>query len=289
MPAINSPRDYFLNTQIVVHAGGLSERWFPITQGKFPKPLTEIGKKLRPMIHWTVLPYILAGAKKFYLTLWHQPEAIVDHFKEISKQTGIEFVPLIEPENKRMGRAGVIKHYMDQGVVSSKQPILSINSDDIVKVNPIELAKFQFGGLDKGFFATVMGSSMEVSQYGRIKYNPKTNVVNSFIEKPEFRLTDSELVNTGIFYFDTEVVKHFLDIKESEFPVDIERSKFLQEHAVPVMRALDLVTLGKTWFVLNTPDQFKKLRDLDYEKFFEITNIERYLGPYSSKFNSHYK
>jgi len=289
MPAINSPRDYFLNTQIVVHAGGLSERWFPITQGRFPKPLTEVGRKLRPMIDWTIVPYILAGAKKFYLTLWYQPETIVEHFEEVSKQTGIEFVPLIEPKSRRMGRAGVIKHYMDQGVVSSKQPILSINSDDIVKINPIELAKFQFGGLDKGYFATVVGSSVEISQYGRIRYNPKNNEVSSFVEKPEFRLNSGELVNTGIFYLDTELAKHFLDIKESEMPVDLERSKMMQDHIVKVMRALDLVVLGKNWFVLNTPDQYKKVRDHDFEKFFEVTNVERYLGPYTPKQNINYK
>jgi NDP-sugar pyrophosphorylase family protein len=293
MPAINSsinsPRDYFLNTQIIVHAGGLSERWFPVTQGKVPKPMTEVGKKLRPMIDWTVLPYVMAGAKKIFLTLWYMPESIMNHYKEVSKNTGIEFIPLIEPQNKRMGRAGVIKYYIDQGIVSSNQPIISLNSDDIVKINPIELAKFQFGGLDKRFRATVVGSSTEVSQYGRVKFNPKTNEVMSFIEKPDFRLTAGELVNSGIFYLDTELVKHFLDIKESEMPVDLERSKMMQEHVVRVMRALDLVVLGKTWFVLNTPDQYKKVRDFDFEKFFEITTVERFLGPYEPTGNANYK
>jgi NDP-sugar pyrophosphorylase family protein len=46
----DNPNDYFLNSELIVHAGGLSERWFPVTQGKIPKPITEIGKKRRPMI-----------------------------------------------------------------------------------------------------------------------------------------------------------------------------------------------------------------------------------------------
>jgi len=280
MPFSN-PTEYFLNSELIVHAGGLSERWFPVTQGKFPKPMTEIGKKRRPMIDWTILPYVMTGTKKIYLTLWYQPQSIVEHFKEIGKHTGIEFTPLIEPQDRRLGRAGVIKYYMDKGVISSNRPILSLNSDDILKINPIELAKFQFGGLAKGFHATVVGSSVEVSQYGRIKYNPKTNKVTSFVEKPEFKLSQDELVNTGIFYLDAQLVKHFLEIKESEFPVDLERSRMMQENVVPVMRALDLAVLGKSWFVLNTPDQYKKIKDFDFEKFFEITNVERYLGPYS--------
>ena len=281
MPAITSPRDYFLNTQIVIHAGGLSERWFQITQGKIHKSMTEIGKKKRPMIDWTLVPYVMAGAKRFYVSLWHQPEAIVNHLKEIEKNTGIKFVPLVEPENKRMGRAGVIKYYLEEGSLDKSQPILSINSDDILKINPIELAKFQFGGIEKGFFATDIGSSTELSQFGRIKYDPKSNKVHSFIEKPAFRVEENELVNTGIFYLDSKLVKHFLEIKESEFPVDIERSKMMQEYVVPVMRAFDLVVLGKTWVVLNNPEDFRRVKDFDFEKFFEITNVERYLGEYS--------
>jgi len=282
----DNPNDYFLNSELIVHAGGLSERWFPVTQGKIPKPITEIGKKRRPMIDWTILPYVMAGAKKIYLTLWHQPQVIIEHFKEISKNTGLEFVPLIEPQDKRMGRAGVIKHYIEQGIVSGKRPILSLNSDDILKINPAEFVKFQFGGLAKGFYATVVGSSVEISQYGRIKFDTKTNRVASFVEKPEFKVSQGELVNTGIFYLDAQLVRHYLEIKESEFPVDLERSKMMQENIVPVMRALDLVILGKTWFVLNTPDQYKKIKDMDFEKFFEITNVERYLGPYSPQDNS---
>jgi NDP-sugar pyrophosphorylase family protein len=288
MKNANSPRDYFLNTQIVVHAGGLSERWFPVTQGKVHKALTEIGKKPRPLIEWTILPYVMNGAKKFYITLWHKPESIVEHFKKIQKDTGIEFVFLVEPENKRLGRAGVIKYFMEKGIIADDKPILSLNSDDILKINPIELAKFQFGGIGKGFYATAIGSSTEISQYGRIKFNPKDNKVSNFVEKPAFALTQNELVNTGIFYLDTKLVKHFLEIKDSDLPLDLERSKMMQENVVPVMRALDLVILGKTWHALNTPQDYKKMRDFDFEKFFEITDVERYFGEYKPQQNITY-
>ncbi len=276
-----SPRDYFLNTQIVIHAGGMSERWFQVTQGKIHKAMTEIRKKKRPMIDWTLVPYVMAGAKQFYITLWHQPESIIEHLKEISKNTGIKFIPLIEPQGKRLGRAGVIKYYFEKGDLDKDKPILSVNSDDVLKINPMELAKFQFGGMEKGFLATNIGSSTEISQFGRTKYDPKNNRVISFIEKPAFKVGENELVNTGMFYLDSKLNKHFLDIKENELPVDIERSKLMQEHLVPVMRAFDLVMLGKSWIVLNTPEDYRRAKDFDFEKFFEITSIERYLGDYS--------
>jgi len=278
MPAPISPRDYFLNTQIIIHAGGLAERLSQITEDKIPKAMIEIGKKKRPIIDWTLVPYVMTGVKKFYVTMWHQPEVMLNHLTEIEKNTEIKFVPLIEPENKRMGRAGVIKHFLEEGTLDKTQPILSINADDVLKINPIELAKFQFGGIEKGYLATDIGSSTEISQFGRIKYDPKTNKVHSFVEKPAFRVSENELVNTGIFYLDSKLNKHFSEIKESEIPVDLERSKMMQEHIVPVMRAFDLVILGKSWVVLNTMEDYKRAKDFDFEKFFEITNIERYLG-----------
>lgn len=284
MPA-SSPRDYFLNTQIIIHAGGLAERLNQVTEGKFPKAMVEIGKKKRPIIDWTLVPYVMANVKRFYITMWHQPQALVNHLKEIGKNAGIQFIPLVEPENKRMGRAGVIKHFLEEGTLDKNQPILSINSDDILKIDPIELAKFQLGGIAKGFLATDIGSSTEISQFGRVKYDPKTNKVHSFVEKPAFRVAENELVNTGIFYLDSKLNKYFSEIKESEFPVDLERSKMMQERIVPVMRAFDLVMLGKSWVVLNTMEDYKRTKNFDFEKFFDITDIERYLGEYKEQTN----
>ena len=277
---MNDLRSYLLETEVVIHAGGLSERWFPVTQGKIPKPLTEVGKKKRPMIDWTILPYVIAGVKVFYVTLWHNPQPLIDHFKDIQNNTDLKFVPLIEPIDRRMGRAGVLKFYNQKGQFNFDKPILSLNSDDIIKLDVQELAKFQFTGLKKYFFATVVGSSQEISPYGRIKYNPKSNEVATFVEKPSFKLPEGELANTGIFYIDSSLVSYFKEIKEEEFPVDLERSRMMQDHIVKKMRALDLAILGKTWFVLNNPQEYKTMKDFDFEKFFGITSIERYLGDY---------
>lgn len=285
---MNDPRSYLLETQIVIHAGGLSERWWPVTQGKIPKPMTEVGKKKRPIIDWTILPYVIAGVKTFYVTLWHNPQPMIDHFKDLEKNIGLKFVPLIEPSDKRMGRAGVLKFYNQKGEFSFDKPIISLNSDDILKIDVQEFAKFQFNGLKKDFLATVIGSSQEISPYGRIKYDSKSNKVATFVEKPSFRLPDGELANTGVFFIDTSLVNHFKEIKEEEFPIDLERSRMMQDYIVKKMRALDMVALGKTWFVLNNPQDYKAMKDFDFEKFFDITNVERYLGEYLPTNNASY-
>ena len=278
--AFDNPLEYLLNSELIVHAGGMSERWFPVTQGKIPKPVTGIGKKPRPMLDWVILPYVMAGLKKIFVSLWNAPELIVEHCEEMAKNTGIEFVYLKEPEGKRLGRAGVIKYYLEEGILSKDKSKISANATDILKINMIEFAKFQSLGLKKGFLASVITSPIEFSQFGRIRCDVNTKAVICFEEKPSFQLPKDEYVNTGVFYLDSELNKYFLEIEEKDFPVDLEKSKILPkfcrqmrcfEHAIPL----------KTWIWLKTPQDFKRANEIDFEKFFEVTNVERYLGPYS--------
>lgn len=276
---LEDPNSYFLNSELIVHAGGLSERWWPVTEGKYPKPRTDIGKKPRPMIDWVILPYVVAGVKRIFVTLWHKPDTIVEHCEEIAKNTDIKFTYLIEPENKRLGRAGVIKYFLEKGVLSEDKPKISIYASDIVKINTKEFVKFHLIGLSKRFLATVVGSPSEYSQFGRIRCDPKTKAVKFFEEKPITTLPNGEYVSTGIFYLDQRLNKFFLGISDDELPVDLERSKMILK-ICKVMRCFEHVLPLKSWIWCKTPQDYKRVKDMDLEKFFEVSSIERYLGPY---------
>jgi len=275
-----NPMEYLLNSELIVHAGGLSERWYEVTGGKIPKPVTAVGKKPRPMIDWVILPYVMAGMKKIFISLWHSPEFIIQHCDEIRKHTGIEFVYLKEPEGKRLGRAGVIKYYLEKGVLDKKKPKISINSTDIMKLNLNEFAKFQLFGLGKGFLASVVVSASELSQFGKIKCDINTKAVLRFEEKPMVQLPKDEYVNTGTFYLDSEINKYFLEIEEADLPVDLEKSKMLAKFSRQ-MRCFEHVIPLKTWIWMKNMYDYRRASEIDFERFFEIVNIERYLGPYS--------
>jgi NDP-sugar pyrophosphorylase family protein len=279
---IETPKSYFLNSELIVHAGGLSERWWPVSQGKCPKPLTDIGKKPRPMIDWVILPYVIAGLKHIFVSLWHSPDAIIKHCEEMAKNTDIEFTFLTEPENKRLGRAGVIKYYIERGVLDKNKPKISVNASDICKINIKEFSKFQFIGLKKGFLATVVGSPSEYSQFGRIKCDPNTKILKFFEEKPITILQKGEYVNTGVFFWDSKLNKLFFEIADEEIPVDLERSRIITK-MYDVMRCFEGVLPLKSWLWLKTPQDYKRVKDMDLEKFLEVTSIERYLGPYVSE------
>jgi len=282
----DNPGEYFLNTELIVHAGGMSERWWPVTQGKVPKPITEVGKKPRPILDWIILPYVMAGMKKIYVSLWNKPEAIIEHCKNIEKCCDVKFVFLVEPQEKRLGRAGVIKYYLEEKVLDEKKPKLSINSSDIVKINPIELAKFQTIGLKKDYYGTVVGAATEISQFGRMMCNPDTKTIKSFQEKPTTVLPKGEYVSTGIFYLDGSKTTEYYSILDSELPIDWERANFFMRMCKEgVIRCLEAVQPLKTWLWLKNQQDFKKVNAMDLEKFLEVTSVERYLGEY--KPNNH--
>jgi len=282
----DSPTEYFLNTELIVHAGGLGERWWPVTKGRIPKPITEVGKKPRPILDWIILPYVVAGMRRIYVTLWNNPEAVIEHCKEIEKNSDVKFTFLIEPPDRRLGRAGSIKYYLEERVLDEKKPKLSVNSSDIIKINPIELAKFQAIGVKKGFAGTIVGSPADISQFGRIVCDPNTKVIKNFQEKPTIALPKGEYVNTGMLYLDGSRSCEFYTIKDSELPMDWERSAFIIKMCKEgVIRCLEAAQPFKTWLWLKSQQDFKKVNTIDLEKFLEVTSAERYLGEYEPNNN----
>lgn len=270
-------KSYLNNTEVIIHAGGMSERWYPVTQGKTPKVLTEIGKIPRPMIDWTILPYVMAGVKKFFITLWHNPEKIIEHCNEISSNTGIEFVFLKE-EEKRMGRAGVIKYYLEKGVLDRTKPKIMVGGSDIVKINLEEFTQTHLDNVSKGFPLTLVGSDSGQTQFDRIFFNPATGQVLKMDINRTVTLDENQCANTGTAYFDSSCNQLFLQIPEDRMPIDWEH--LINEFAN--VSCFRYAKIYDSWFPLKTPYDYKKAKDVDFEKWFDIDSIEKYLGEYKS-------
>lgn len=267
---------YLVNTEVIVHAGGLSERWYPVNQGKIPKVLTEIGDNPRPMIDWTILPYAVAGIKKFFITLWHQGDQIIHHCNELGEKSGIEFIFLKE-EERRMGRAGVIKYYLEKGVLDINKHKINVGGSDIVNLNLESFVKFHLESLSQGFLATLIGSSSGQSQFDKIIFDPTTNrVVRMDIER-SINLSEGEHANTGTSYFDAKLNHVFLKISESQLPIDWEN---MGDEIFSVARCFGTARLFDSWLPLKTPYDYKKIKDIDLKKWFGIDSVEDYLGMY---------
>ena len=134
-------KEYIKKCQLVVHAGGMGERWSPVTNGSYVKPRTEIGKNPRPMIDWVILPFVKSGVKDVFPTLWYKAETLKEHLDKIAGQTDIKFTYLVESEDKRLGRAGIIKESIKKGELDPNRPIISTNGSDIISVDIEEIGR----------------------------------------------------------------------------------------------------------------------------------------------------
>lgn len=268
-------KSYLANTDVIVHCGGLSERWYPITKGKIPKPLTEIGKKKRPMLDWILLPYVKMGVRKFFITMWNDPEAVMKRCEEIKEKTGIEFVYLIESD-RRMGKAGVVKHYLQKGVLDKNRHKLNVNAADLVNFDIKVFINFH---ISNGFLATMMGSKTGETQFDKLMLEKKTGRVLRMNDERTVSLPKNELANVGIGYFDAKLNNLFLKIPDNELPADWETSSISKEF-FKVSRGYDGVESDVTWFPLKNPHDYRKVKEMDLEKWFNIKSADEYLGRY---------
>lgn len=269
-------KSYLTDTEIIVHAGGLSERWYPVTQGQIPKPVTTIGSKPRPVIDWVLLPYVKSGVRKFFITLWHNPEAIINHCEKIKENTGIDFVYLLE-EEKRMGKAGVVKHYLQKGILDPSKHKLNLNSSDIVKYNIENFVKFHLEGLSKGSLTTILGSRTGSTQFDKLVYDAATGQVVRLESKPIINLLEGEVANVGTVYFDSKVNELFLRLSDEELPVDWEKCS-ISDEIFKSARCFSGVEIVKSWIALKASHDHSKFKNVDFENWFGVNSVEEYLG-----------
>jgi NDP-sugar pyrophosphorylase family protein len=278
-------KSYIEESQLVVHSGGLGERWRPVTNGEVVKPMTEIGKKPRPMIDWAILPFVKAGVKNIFPTLWYKSESVMKHFDEVTKHTGIKFTYLIEPENRRLGRAGIIKESIKSGILDPNKPIISINGSDIICLNLEDMVKFHLEGVKMGYGTTIIASDKMVTEFGILVVNLHTKNLVKFKEKPILNLPRDQKVHTGMFLFDPISNKEFLKIDENSYPINIEDLKgengniinkarvytgTIPNHILPVTK----------WVFFKSPKHYKEFGSIDFEKFLQVKDSESYLGKY---------
>lgn len=268
-------KEYLLNSQIVVHAGGLGERWRPV-DGERPKPLTPVGKKPRPMIEWVILPWIASGVKKIFITAWHKSKVVEEYSKNFEKRSGVEIEVLAEPEERRLGRAGIIKFGLENGVLDENKPIISMNASDIIRLDTLALMRYHINGIKKGYFLTVVGTKILPTIFGIVTISQEGEV-KKFVEKPLIKLK-SQFVNTGLVVIDSRLNKIFKEIRDEDLPLDLESTdnKIIRKFWKKARAYLKAIP-WKNWIYLKDLKDYKRVEKIDLEKFLGIS-AKKYLS-----------
>lgn len=268
-------KDYLLTSQVIVHAGGLGERWKPV-DGERPKPLTSVGKKPRPMLEWVILPWIAAGVKKIFITTWHKPKAIEAYCKNLKRKIAIDFELLVEPKERRLGRAGIIKFGLENSFLDESKPIVSMNSSDIINLDILKLMRYHIQGLRRNYLLTAVGATFLPSQFGVVSISPAKKV-KKFVEKPAIKLK-GQFIHTGLVVIDSKLNKIFKEIRDEDLPLDLESTfnKTIRKFWARARVYLKAVP-WKSWIYLKDLKDYRKVEKIDIERFLGIS-AKKYLG-----------
>ncbi|MFC1506896.1 sugar phosphate nucleotidyltransferase [Thermoproteota archaeon] len=171
----------------IISAGGEGVRLRPRTL-ELPKPMIEIGSSKQPIMYWSLLPMILGGISHFIIGVRYGASKIIEAFgtgEKLSKEFDREIIIDYIEEPKPLGRAGFIKHGIEQDKIKTNKPAIIFNASDILRLNLRELLS-HYLWLKASYDVDVVQiytSGFRV-QYGMGEIDPSTSRVIDFEEKP---------------------------------------------------------------------------------------------------------
>lgn len=194
-------------------AAGYGTRLEPLTLA-VPKPMVPIVNKPTMLHNIELLKKY--GIKRLVTNIHYHPEQIVNYFSD-GGEFGVNLS--YSYEEKLLGTAGGVKR-MATIVEEVDDTFLVLSSDALTDINLKKIIEFH---KSKKALATIALFPIEdVEHFGVVEID-KYNRILSFQEKPKAHEARSNLVNTGIYVFEPEILDFipsdsFYDFGKELFP-----------------------------------------------------------------------
>lgn len=226
----------------MIMAAGVGSRLDPLTQ-KVPKPMIPVANK--PLME-LILDHLLSfGITDVIANTHYLAEAIHHKFDNSDKKLNLNYMH----EEKLSGPAGGVKKC--EWFFEKDETFVVVSGDILTDVNIDLLIKKH---KDSGAIATMGLKEVpieEVSHFGVVIIDEKGQV-KEFQEKPKVQEAKSNLVNTGIYVFNTDIFKYipentFYDFAQNVFPALIANNEPLFAHVIE-----------EYWSDIGTINQYKQ-------------------------------
>jgi mannose-1-phosphate guanylyltransferase len=195
----------------LILAGGKGTRLKPITD-EIPKPLLPILGK--PVIEYTLDLFKNFGITKVLLSIGYMGDKIKEHFGD-GRKFGLEIIYI--EEDKPQGTGGPLRLAKEH----LTETFVMCNADELKDVDLEEMYSFH---KENGAFGTIaLTTVQDPSMYGVAKL--QGNKILEFIEKPKKENAPSNLINSGLYILEPDVLSY---VPDGEEPVSIERDIFPQ-------------------------------------------------------------
>ncbi|MFH1439712.1 MAG: nucleotidyltransferase family protein [Candidatus Woesearchaeota archaeon] len=227
----------------LILAGGKGTRLKPITD-EIPKPLLPIQGK--PVIEYTLDLFKKFGITKVLLSIGYMGNMIKEHFGD-GRKYGIEIIYI--EEDKPMGTGGPLrlaKKYLTETFVMC-------NADELKDIDLDEMYMFH---KENGAIGTIALTTVkDPSVYGVAKL--QGNKILEFIEKPKKEEAPSNLINSGLYILEPDILKYIPDNIGDDKAVSIERDIFPK---LAADNSLYGYHFAGQWFDTGSLERFDKAR-----------------------------
>ncbi|HVH14622.1 MAG TPA: sugar phosphate nucleotidyltransferase [Candidatus Angelobacter sp.] len=185
----------------VVLAGGEGTRLRPLTFTR-PKPMLPLGPN--PIIHYVLSHLARDGFKDVIIIPGYLKDQVMGYVGDGS-QFGVRVTYVVEPEGVTFGTAGSLKlaaHLLDE-------KFLVVQADVVSEISLTDMARFHSDR--QGEVSIALTNVDDPSSYG-VAIVDEENEIVKFVEKPPLGTVPSNLVSTGFYILEPEV----LDYVENE-------------------------------------------------------------------------
>lgn len=198
----------------MIMAAGVGSRLMPLTS-EIPKPLMPVAN--RPLLENIITLLEKHGFNQLILNLYHHAGLIREHLQS-ERYQAISMNYSLEEE--LLGTAGGVKNceeFLDETFVV-------ISGDALTD---LDLSHLLARHKAKGALATIaLKAEEKVEQFGVVQIDEQGKILR-FQEKPRAHEAVSNLANTGIYVFETEIFKYipesrFYDFGRQVFPFLVE-------------------------------------------------------------------
>ena len=221
----------------VILIGGKGTRLHPLTY-TVPKAMVPLRNK--PYIHYLVSALKEAELDEAIFSMGYLPDPIRQYFAG-QKLDGFSLEYVVE--ERPLGTAGAIKNaeaFLGEG------PFVAINGDVLTGLDLKEVIQAH---RESGALATITLTTVEdPTPYGLVEIDHQLRV-RRFLEKPSYDEVSTNLVNSGIYVLEPEVLGMIPAGRE----VSIEREIFPKLQAMGKLRAY---VSSAYWQDIGTPDRY---------------------------------
>ena len=247
------------NICAVAIVGGIGKRLRPFTNEK-PKAMLPIGLEKKPMLEFTIMPWVNFGIKNYVFCTGYKSEVIEKYFGDGSK-FGVEIDYSKEKDNLETG--GALKNAIYNKKMTTNRPIIVFYCDDIVRLNVKEFINAHFKGVNEfGFKATVVATNKFRVNYGIMNVETVDNEIRKVTKFEEKPLIDQH-ANVGIYFLEPEVLEL---IKKNQPPFKFERT-ILSQLVKRGWLMLHEVS-HEDWVPINTDKEYENILKTNLTNFY---------------------